>query len=183
MLLIALLKDASTILSTLFISVMADKILLVVQFLSLKQFVVLILCLFRPRKATRRQWRRQEKSTRGATSPLPSSLSTSCGKTTGYGKISPSLSWSVKWNESPLLYLCLLKKNCYFFTPIFSVFYLLFSRQIIHNIKWRFTNCMCETRTTSAVCKCEKRQNDKQWICSSANFPQWHLRMMHCEPG
>ncbi len=44
--------------------------------------------LFRPKKATKKQWRRLKKSMRGATSPRPSSLSTSFGRTTGYGKIS-----------------------------------------------------------------------------------------------
>lgn len=35
----------------------------------------------------RKQWRRLEKSMREATSPQPSSLSTSSGRTIGYGKI------------------------------------------------------------------------------------------------
>lgn len=45
-------------------------------------------CVFRPRKATRRRWRRPGKSTRGATSPRPFSPSTSSGRTTGYGTAS-----------------------------------------------------------------------------------------------
>ncbi len=35
----------------------------------------------------RKQWRRLEKSTKGAMSPQPSSQSTSCGRTTGCGMI------------------------------------------------------------------------------------------------
>lgn len=78
-----------------FVSVRMDKVLQQIvsrqacrtdnHFISLKNIVCVV---FRPKKATRKQWRRRGKNTRGATSPRPSSPSTSSGRTTGYGKIS-----------------------------------------------------------------------------------------------
>lgn len=41
---------------------------------------------FRHRKHMKKQWRKLKKSMNGATLHLPSSLSTSSGRTTGFGK-------------------------------------------------------------------------------------------------
>lgn len=49
---------------------------------------------FRHKKLMKKQWRRLKKSTNGAMLPLPSSLSTSSGKTTGFGK-----TWKLMWNK------------------------------------------------------------------------------------
>lgn len=68
-------------------------------------------CPSRPRKVMRKQWRRLEKSTRGATSPQLFFQNTSCGRTTGYGRIYCGLYCGEYFLQNSLFFVVGLLKN------------------------------------------------------------------------